>query len=151
MINMQLTKLQEVNLDISKSEAEEDSHFQTHAFQFTQLEKVFELHITELFKQSHGVKSVDLDLREIILLDSQSTMDLFCNQALIGNSFKANTSMHLQSNGRTMMVMLQACVPGYHKPIWFKKSTITNIITLKNLIQQYCVMYNSVDKTFVVH
>ena len=65
-------------------------------FQFTQLEKVLEPHITELFKQSHGVsKSMDLDLREIILLDSQSMMDLFCNQALIGNSFKANTNMCL--------------------------------------------------------
>ena len=96
MINMQLTKLQEVNLDVSRSEAEEeDSHFQTHAFQFTQLEKVFEPCITKLFKQSHGVKSMDLDLREIILLDSQSMMDLFCNQALIGKSFKANTSMCL--------------------------------------------------------
>ena len=64
-------------------------------FQFTQLEKVLEPHITKLFKQFHGVKSMDLDLREIILLDSQSMMDLFCNQALIGNSFKANTSMCL--------------------------------------------------------
>ena len=33
MINTQLTKLQEVNSDVSRSEAEEeDSHFQTHAF-----------------------------------------------------------------------------------------------------------------------
>ena len=96
MINTQLTKLQEVNLDVSGSEAEEeDSHFQTHAFQFAQLEKVFEPCITELFKQSHGAKSMDLDLREIILLDSQSMMDLFCNQALIKNSYKANRSMCL--------------------------------------------------------
>jgi hypothetical protein len=43
MINTQLTKLQEVNSDVSGLEAEEeDSHFQTHAFQFTQLKKVFE-------------------------------------------------------------------------------------------------------------
>jgi hypothetical protein len=50
-----------------------------------------------------------------------------------------------------MMVMLQVHVPGYHKPIWFKKSMITNIIALKNLIQQYCVTYDSINETFVVH
>ena len=50
-----------------------------------------------------------------------------------------------------MMVMLQAHVPGYHKPIWFKKSMITNIIALRNLIQQYHVMYDSINETFMVH
>ena len=55
-------------------------HFQVgqHAFQFAQLEQEFEPCIAKLFKQVHGTK-IDLDLREIILLDSQSTMDLICN------------------------------------------------------------------------
>ena len=40
---------------------------------------------------------------------------------------------------------------GITSPVWFKKSAITNIIMLKNLIQQYHVMYNSINEIFMVH
>jgi hypothetical protein len=50
------------------------------ALQFAQVENEFEPRIAKLFKQA-GSK-IKPDLREIILLDSQSTMDLFCNAAL---------------------------------------------------------------------
>jgi hypothetical protein len=78
-------------------------------------------------------------------------MDLFCNQGLVGKSFKVISGMHLQSNSGTMMVMQQVHVPGNHKPVWFKKSMIINIITLNNLIQQYHVTYDSINETFMVH
>ena len=40
---------------------------------------------------------------------------------------------------------------GYHKNIWFSKRAITNIIALRNIIQQYWVTYDSEDKMFIVH
>ena len=73
-VNAKLEQLKEAESDLSGSEAdEEDSHFQ---FQFAQLESEFEPRIANLFKQAHGDK-IALDLRQIILLDSQSTMDSF--------------------------------------------------------------------------
>ena len=62
---------------------EEDSYFQFEAkgFQFTQMECNFELCIAQLFKQTHCTK-IKLDLREVILLDSQSMMDWFATQLL---------------------------------------------------------------------
>ena len=78
----QLQQLQEASSDLSDSDSteQEASHFQTGevGFQFTQVDRAFEPRITKLFKQAHGPK-LELDLREIILLDSQSMMDLFCN------------------------------------------------------------------------
>jgi hypothetical protein len=102
-----------------------------------------------LFKQA-GL-SVKIDLREIILLDSQSTMDLFCNAALVSKNCKSTTRMRLKSNGGTMVVTRKATMPGYNKDVWFSTRAITNIIALSSLIQQYRVTYESDDKMFVVH
>jgi hypothetical protein len=42
-------------------------------------------------------------------------------------------------------------MPGYSKDIWLSTREITNIITLRNLIQQYRATYDSDDMMFVVH
>ncbi len=79
--------------DVSDSDTSEgESHFQfadgTFQFQFTQVKNAFKPQIAKLFKQSHGTSRIKLNLKEIILWDSQSTMDLFCNPALVKKSFK---------------------------------------------------------------
>ena len=53
--------------------------------------KKFEPRITKLFKQSveSNKKNIKLDLREMILLDSQSIIDLFYNRKLVYR-FKKN-------------------------------------------------------------
>jgi hypothetical protein len=82
----QLQKVKEADSDISDSNASEgDSHFQCmhDDFQLTQVEQEFEPQIAKLFRQAWTKRHVKLDLREIILLDSQSTMDLICNCTLV--------------------------------------------------------------------
>jgi hypothetical protein len=150
-VNTQLEKLKEATSDISELEGEDEaSHFQMDiALQFAQVENYFEPRITKLFKQAGSL--VKIDLREVILLDSQSIMDLFCNTALVSKTRKYTTSMRLKSNGGTMVVTRKATMPGYNKAVWFSTRAITNIIALSNLIQQYRVTYDSDDKMFVVH
>jgi hypothetical protein len=63
----------------------------------------FEPCIATLFKQMHGTR-IKLDLKMVILLDSQSTMDLICDPALVELTFKSSHSMLLKSNGGTMEV-----------------------------------------------
>jgi hypothetical protein len=103
-----------------------------------------------LFKQNHG-KEISLDLRNIILLDSQSTMDLLSNIKHVHKISRANNKMRLQSNGGSMTVNHKTTMAGYKKKVWFSKDTITNIIAFSNLIQQYHVTYDSKDQIFVVH
>jgi hypothetical protein len=150
MVNTQLKKLKEADSDLSGSEDDNDqSNFQMDAaIQFTQVDKDFEPTIANLFKQAGS--SVKIDLREVILLDSHSTMDIFCNAALISKTRKSTTIMRLKSSGGTMVVTRKATMPGYNKDVWFSTRAITNIIALSNLIQQYCVTYDSDDKMFVV-
>jgi hypothetical protein len=94
---LQKTGKQDSDLSDSKSE-EEDSHFQfDDVFQFTQMKVKqtaikFEPRIAKLFKQTHGTK-IKLDLKKVILLDSQSTMDLICDSALVESTFRSRHSM----------------------------------------------------------
>ena len=78
-------------------------------------------------------------------------MDLFCNQALVTETYKSSSNMRLKRNGGTMIVTHKAKMAGYHKNIWFSKIAITNIIALSNIIQQYRFTYDSEDKMFIVH
>jgi hypothetical protein len=71
------------------------------ALQFAQVDKKFEPRIATLFKQAGS--PIKLDLRQVILLDSQSTMDLFCNAALVSKTSKSNSKMRLKNSG-TMVV-----------------------------------------------
>jgi hypothetical protein len=134
-VNTQLEKLKEADSDLSGSEDDDDqSHFQMDAaLQFAQVDKEFEPTIPNLFKQAGS--SVKIYLREAILLDSQSTMDLFCNAALVSKTCKTTTIMRLKSNGGTMVVTRKATMPGYNKHFWFSTRAITNIIALRNLTQ----------------
>ena len=81
-VNSQLNQLQEEvdESDLSNSEAEENSHFQVcvDEMQFTQFNQDFEPRVAKMLEQQHANKSKNkLELREVILLDSQSTMDFF--------------------------------------------------------------------------
>ena len=115
-----------------------------------QLNQEFDPHIAKLFNQAPDFSN-KLDLRKIVLLDSQSTMDLFYNQALITETYKYISRMRLKSNSGTMLVTHKAKKAGYHKKIWFSKRAITNIISLSNFIHKYRVTYDSEDKMFIVH
>ena len=84
-------------------------------------------------------------------MDSQSTMDLICDPALVESTFKSSHSMRLKSNGGTMKVKKQAIMPGYHAHVWYNKKAITNILSLSKVIKQYHVTYDSNDQMFVVH
>jgi hypothetical protein len=64
----------------------------------------------KLFKQTGS--TIKLNLREVVLLDRQSTMDLFCNAALVSKTSKSKSSMILKSNGVTMMVTRKSTIPG---------------------------------------
>jgi hypothetical protein len=119
------------------------------ALQFAQLDKNFEPIIAKLFKQAGS--SIKLDLKEVILLDSQSTMDLFCNASLVSKNSKSISSMRPKINGGTMVVTRKAMMEGYNKTVWFSTLSITNIIALRNLIDQYRVTYDNDDLMFVVH
>jgi hypothetical protein len=121
---------------------EEDSHFQFALAQIILGAKVM--------KQSHNSLH-GLNMREVILLDSQSTICVFCNDKLLENITKAKSPLQLRSNGRTMLLTKQDTINNYNQKVWYSADAITNILSLKNLKKQYQVTYNSDNGYFVVH
>jgi hypothetical protein len=139
--------------DQSEGDEEGESHFLHHdspAFQFAQVETELEPQIAELFQQKH-VPTLRLYLRQVVLLDSQSTIDLICNKALVTDVIKSNKSMHLTSDGGTMTVRQQAKIKGYEEKVLYSERAITNILALSNVIKQSRVTYNSNKQLFIVH
>ena len=78
-------------------------------------------------------------------------MDLLYNSYLVENITNNENKMTLQDNGVNLEVTKKATVSGYKQDDWFIKYYITNIIALKKLINQYQVIYDSIDQIFVVH
>ena len=88
--------------DLSDYEDEDEaSHFHMEGinfgkseFQFAELDEEFEPCIASIFNltasRNVGTKT-KLNLREVIFLDIQSTMNIFCNQALVEKNTKART------------------------------------------------------------
>ncbi len=82
-------------------------------------------------------KNVDLNLRNVLLLDNQSTFDLCCNKKFTSQVTKATNALSMTSNGGGLKITEKCKIPGYKYSVWYSKKAITNIICLKNLIKCY--------------
>ena len=88
--------------------------------------------------------------KEWILLDSQSTVDIFCNPSLVVNLRRVRDRMKIQCNAGTRVTNLVGDLPGYG-PVWFDSRAIANVLSLKLVKDRYHVKYNSNGKEgFVV-
>jgi len=97
-------------------------------------------------------KAWDLDLRNVWLLDNQSTFDLCCNPDFAQKKRVAKRAMNMSSNGGGMRISKECKVLGYDFWVWYTQRAMTNILSLKNLIRLYRVTYDSEKRTsFIVH
>ena len=92
----------------------------------------------------------DADLQNVILLDNQSTVSLFCNPRLVGAIEKTNKPLCLQSNAGQMVVRNVAEIGDTVAKVWFSKRAITNILSLKMVRDIYPVSYDCERAQFVV-
>ena len=149
--NKQFTQLKAQWEESDESDSDdEQSHFQFAHLSLANYHQSPEKAYHDLsMKQTNG-KFADLNLRQVILLDNQSTMSLFCNKAMVTDIRRSDRPLTLRSNGGSMEVTQLASI-GKDKPqVWFSTKAITNILSLKEVIKSYRVTYDSYEQAFIV-
>ncbi len=88
-----------------------------------------------------------MDLRNVLLLDNQSTFDLYYNKKFTSKITKATNALTMMSNGGSLRITEKCKIPGYKYPVWYSKKAIINIICLKNLIKCFTKATNALTMT----
>ena len=67
-----------------------------------------------------------------ILLDSQSTVDIFNNPELLQNVCTVDQKMKIQCNAGSRITNMMGDLPGYG-PVWYNWKAIDNVLSLYNV------------------
>jgi len=88
-----------------------------------------------------------------ILLDSQSTVAVFCNSKMLTNLREAKCHLTLHCNAGTVQVTMKGDLRGYGT-VWYHPNGIANILSLNNVRKKYHVTFdsgNTEEQGLVVH
>ena len=85
-----------------------------------------------------------------VLLDNQSTVDVFCNSELLINKRKAATSLDIHSNSGSTTTDMEGDLPGSGM-VWYHPNGIVNILSLGKVWKRYHLTFDSkVGNRFLV-
>ena len=103
------------------------------------------------YNLSNCMKNNEEELRNLVLLDSDSTNTIFCNEEYVENIQEAMKPLEIHTNGGTLTVTQTCEIPHLGKH-WFNKDAITNIISLADISKNHRVtMDTAKEKSMIVH
>lgn len=94
----------------------------------------------------------NLNLRKVLLIDNQSTLDLMCNEDFVTRIHEVDRYVRVHGNGGNIRTNLRSHLKGYGWT-WFSRDAIANILSLKNVAERFEVTYDSARDggRFIVH
>ncbi len=88
------------------------------------------------------------DIKEWLLLDNQSTTDIFCSARVLTNIRKVNEILKFTLNGGVLYASEKGYLNGYGD-VWYHPDAITNILCLKHVKQKYRMVYAKHNMDFI--
>ena len=79
-----------------------------------------------------------------VLLDSKSTIDIFCNSSLLSNIRKVNIRLDLYCNTGKTQTNMVGSLQGY----CFNTNNIANILSLHRVAERFHVTYDSCKSNY---
>ena len=98
---------------------------------------------------THSHVQTNKHMYDWILLNTCSSIDLFCNQSFVCNMHQFNTTLSLATNAGMMMTNLKAELPGFGT-VWFDPQAMTNVLSFGNIAKQHPIQYLQESDTFQV-
>ena len=97
------------------------------------------------------IKHKTSDLKNLILLDNQSSEDLFGNKELLTNIHKTRSTLQLNTNGGVISTNMKGTLPHYGE-VWYNPAAITNIISMAKMKDKGCTITydSSKEDAFIV-
>jgi hypothetical protein len=77
-----------------------------------------------------------VDMKALILLDSDSTDTMFCNPEYVTNIREANYPLSISTNGRQLKSHKKCDIP-HMDNVWHNENSITNITSLKHMTDKF--------------
>ena len=91
------------------------------------------------------------EMRDYVILDNGSSLDLFSNEALVENVHRSNEKLILAVNAGTKQNNMKAHVPSYGD-VWFDQDAIANTFSFANMKKKCQITHDSnKEDAFKVH
>jgi hypothetical protein len=92
-----------------------------------------------------------VDMKELILLDSDSTATVFCSPKYVTNIRASNYPLSISTNGG-QLESNKKCDILHIDNVWYNENSIANIISLKHMTDKFCVTMDSKEeRALLVH
>lgn len=92
-------------------------------------------------------------MKEWVLLDTGSTVSVFCNAKFVENIRQASETLEVHTNAGTFKSNQVADLPWHNEiVVWYDPKAITNVLSFASLAEHFKIQYNNeVDDVFRVH